>query len=176
MKTLVTIAALALLPTFAPAETVWRWTDHQGTLCYSNQREHAPATAAPVETRLIIETTQLPESELVLRDGIVSEIATAPSERTESKKRRPIYTEQRLRFGCYASNILFAGGWAHPDDIAVQGNCLPFLLGPEAWVNAARAELALREHGIDWRQVVLMYVADRQAAAEARERVTAASD
>jgi hypothetical protein len=75
------------------------------------------------------------------------------------KRVRRIYTEERRRFGCFASSILYAGGWSHPDDITVVGNCLPYMLGPEAWLNAARAELALREHGIDWRQVVPLFTA-----------------
>jgi hypothetical protein len=177
MKTLVTLAAFTLLPTLAAAETMWRWTDADGALRYSNQRELAPATAAPVETRLIVETTRIPgaetEPDLVLEDGVVTEAATAAPEPTRSGKRKPIYTEERLRFGCYAAGVLYSGGWAHSEDITVEGNCLPYLLGPQAWLNAARAELALREHGLDWRQVVLMYLSDRQAAAEARERIVA---
>jgi hypothetical protein len=171
MKPLVTLAALALLPTFAAAETMWRWTDGDGTLCYSNRRDQAPASAAPVRTRLIVETAQIPRTEaepdLVLRGGTVTASTTPSTESEPPNKRRPIYTEQRLRFGCYASNLLFSGGWAHPEDIRVQGNCLPYLLGPEAWLNAARAELALREHGLDWRQVALMYLSERHAASEA---------
>jgi len=46
----------------------------------------------------------------------------------------------------------------------VIGNCLPYLLGPEAWLNAAPAELGLRENGIDWKQVVHMYVAAKESA------------
>jgi Domain of unknown function (DUF4124) len=175
MKPLVTLAALALLPVLANAENVWRWTDADGTLCYSNQREHAPASALPVETRLIVEAAQIPETEpaLVLRGNTVTEAAMANPEAAPPSRRRPIYTEERRRFGCYASGILFSGGWAHPDDINVQGNCLPYLLGPEAWLNSARAELALREHGLDWRQVALMYLAERQGAVQARETAVA---
>jgi hypothetical protein len=172
MKTVVMLAALALLPRLVAAETMWRWTEADGTLRYSNQRELAPASAEPVQARLIVETARIPggqtEPDLVLDDGVVTEAATATPERARPGKRKPIYPEERLRFGCYAGSLLYSGGWAHPDDITVQGNCLPYLLGPEAWLNAARAELALREHGIDWRQVALMYLSEREMAADAR--------
>jgi hypothetical protein len=90
------------------------------------------------------------------------------------KRLRRIYSERRLRFGCYAGSVLYSGGWAHPDDIGVVGNCLPYLLGPEAWLNAARAELALRQNGLDWRQLVPMYLAQRESAPT--PRATAVSD
>ena len=70
--------------------------------------------------------------------------------------------------------MLYAGGWAHPDDINEVGNCLPYMLGPEAWLNGARAELALREHGIDWREIVPMYFADREPVSP--RRVTTVGD
>ena len=74
-----------------------------------------------------------------------------------------IYTQRRLLFDCYAASVVYAGGWGHPDDITSVGNCLPYLLGPEAWLNGARAELALREHGLDWRELVPMYLAASSA-------------
>jgi len=33
-------------------------------------------------------------------------------------------------------------------------NCYPYRLGPEAWLNAARAELGLRQSGINPRDVM----------------------
>ena len=36
-----------------------------------------------------------------------------------------------------SKNAGWPGGWSHPDDVNVVGNCLPYRLGPEAWLNAA---------------------------------------
>ena len=171
MKTLALLLALALLPALAGAEEVWRWTDSRGTTHYTNRAKMAPAEATPVKTRLIVEAKELPRSEpdLVVRDGMVIDAREARREAPPATKApHRIYSERRRRFGCYAADILFAGGWAHPDDIGVQGNCLPYLLGPEAWLNAAHAELGLREHGIDWRQVVPMYLASPGRTASER--------
>jgi len=168
MKTLAAVLTLAALSSFARAEEVWRWTDAAGTLHYSNRAAIAPADATPVTTRLIVETDRLPGAPVIAAGEQPREYAAS--------ERRPhrIYTEERLRFGCYAGNLLYAGGWSHPDDVNVVGNCLPYRLGPEAWLNAARAELALREHGIDWRQVVPMYLEQREP--ELPRRVTAVND
>ena len=177
MKTLVTLLALTALSTVAAADEVWRWTDGNGNIRYSNQRELAPRNAVPVKTRIVVEAKQLPvrQPDLVVIDGQVVEAPAArPRMQAPEKRPRRIYTEERLRFGCYASTVLLSGGWAHPDDITAVGNCLPYLLGPEAWLNAARAELALREHGLDLRQVVQMYLKER--AATTAEHVTDASD
>jgi hypothetical protein len=105
---------------------------------------------------------------------VTDAVEQRPEARVARKGLRRIYTEKRLRFGCYASSLLYSGGWSHPDDITVTGNCLPYLLGPEAWLNAARAELALRQNGIDWKQVVHMYVAARDP--ELSRRVIAVGD
>jgi Domain of unknown function (DUF4124) len=154
---------LLLAPTLTHAEDVWRWKDAKGTICYSNRAAVAPPDADVVKTGIVIEASRLPgaEPDLVMEGGTVID-AHEQRHLIRSRVRRPhrIYTEERLRFGCYAGNILYAGGWAHPDDINAMGNCLPYLLGPEAWLNAARAELALREHGLDWRQLVPMYLAE----------------
>lgn len=177
MKTLAYLLAFALLPAAAGAEEVWRWKDSAGTIHYSNRQELAPADAKPVTTGIVVETSRIPGSEpdLVLRDGMVIDAHDARPEATVPQRRpRRIYTEERLRFGCYAADVLFAGGWSHPDDITLVGNCLPYLLGPEAWLNAARAELGLRENGLDARQVVAMYLAERRAMAA--QRLSAASE
>jgi Domain of unknown function (DUF4124) len=176
MKTLAALLVLAALPPLARAEEVWRWRDANGTLCYSNQAAIAPRDAVPVKTRLIVEAKGLPGApDLVMDDGMVIDARDVrPEARPPRKKLRRTYTEERLLFGCYASSVLFSGGWSHPDDITVIGNCLPYLLGPEAWLNAARAELALRQNGINWRQVVHMYVAQREPRLP--RRVTGVSD
>ena len=176
MKTLAAVLALAALSSFARAEEVWRWTDATGTLHYSNRTAVAPPEATPVKTRLIVETDRLPGApDTATNEGAVID---ARAHRGEQRvQRRPlhrIYTQERLRFGCYAGSVLYSGGWSHPDDIGVIGNCLPYRLGPEAWLNAARSELALREHGIDWREVVQMYLAQREP--ELPRRVTTVSD
>ena len=171
MKTLAALLAVAACATLSRAEEAWRWTDANGTIHYTNRADAAPADATRVKTRLIVETTRLPGApDLVLDGGDVLDAGARraphrvpPLPPPPRRAPRRIYTEERLGFDCYASDVLYAGGWAHPDDISVQGNCLPYLLGPEAWLNGARAELALREHGIDWRRVAEMYAAARTA-------------
>jgi len=175
MRTLAAFLVLAALPSLAGAEEIWRWKDGNGTLCYSNRTEGVPPDATPVKTRLIVEAKRLPGApDLVVDDGVVSEASERrPESRLHRRGTRRIYSEERLLFGCYTGGILFAGGWSHPDDISASGNCLPYLLGPEAWLNAARAELALRQNGIDWRPLVHMYLEERGPVLP--RRVTAAS-
>jgi hypothetical protein len=67
------------------------------------------------------------------------------------------YDEARKQFGCFQGSVLASGGFSQPDDIAAAYNCLPYRLGPRAWLNAAKAELAVRENGIDPRQMVQLY-------------------
>jgi hypothetical protein len=162
MRSLVYVLALAVLPALAGAEEAWRWTDGNGTVHYTNRVGSAPPEAKQVTTRLVIDATHLPgaEPDLVMRDGEVVDAAdAAPAESV--RKRREVYSEARRRFACFAGQTLYAGGWAHPDDISVDGGCLPYLLGTNGWLNSARAELALREHGIDWKQLVPMYLAEK---------------
>ena len=68
-----------------------------------------------------------------------------------------IYDQERLRFGCYSAGVLFFGGWAHADDLSSSIGCYRYLLGPEAWLNTARAELAVHENGISPRELYQMY-------------------
>jgi hypothetical protein len=168
MRTALALFVLIVLAPLARGEDVWRWKDANGTLHYSNRADVTPPEAAPVTTRLTVETDRLP--------GAPIDVADRPARRYYRHSARPhrIYTPERLRFDCYAANVLYSGGWAHPDDINEVGNCLPYMLGPEAWLNGARAELALREHGIDWREIVPMYLADREP--EHAHRVTAVDD
>ena len=173
MKTVVALLVLAVLAPAARSEEIWRWKDAAGTLHYSNRADAVAADAVPVKTRLTIEATRLPGAPEEVADAAVAD-PRAPHLGPRPARKRPhrIYTEERLRFGCFAGSVLYAGGWSHPDDINAQGNCLPYLLGPDAWLNAARAELALREHGLDWRQLVPMYTAvEREFATP--HRVTA---
>jgi len=171
MKKLVPVLALVVLPALVSAEEMWRWKDANGTRCYSNIRAEAPATAEAVDTHIVIEAKQLPGagSDLVVSGGKVTDAANAPAPPPmespvplpplPKRGTKPIYGPQRLAFGCFAGQLLFAGGWSHPDDIPAAWNCLPYTLGPEAWLNSARAELGIREHGIDTRSVVNMFYA-----------------
>ena len=170
MKMLAALLMLAAMAGLARSEEVWRWTNAEGTICYSNRLDAAPPEATPVTTRLVIEADRLPGApDLAADRGMVIDPVERRRKGSVRRNRvRPIYGEERLRFGCYASSVLFSGGWSHPDDIAVIGNCLPYLLGPEAWLNAARAELGLREHGLDWRQLVPMYLAEGAEAPRGR--------
>ena len=167
MRTALALFVLVALAPLARGEDVYRWKDANGTLHYSNRADVAPPDAEPVATRLTVETDRLP--------GAPIDVADRPARlRRRSARPHRIYSEERLRFGCYAANVLYSGGWAHPDDINEVGNCLPYMLGPEAWLNGARAELALREHGIDWREIVPMYFADREPVSP--RRVTTVGD
>src|SRR5262245_46839604 len=123
---------LALAPVVAHAEDVWRWKDATGTVHYSNRATVAPPDATVVTTGIVIEASRLPgaEPDLVVQDGMVIDArAERPTARMRAKQPHRIYTEERLRFGCYSSSVLYSGGWAHPDDINMTGNCLPYLLG-----------------------------------------------
>jgi hypothetical protein len=173
MKKLVYVLVLAFVPVLAQAEEAWRWTDGDGVVHYTNRQDVAPGGAERVTTRLIVNATRLPnaETDLVMSDGEVFDTDAVAVAAPEAKRPRQIYTEERRRFGCFAAETLYAGGWAHPDDISVDGGCLPYLLGVEGWLNSARAELALREYGIDWKQVVPMYVARKKWDAAIEKRI-----
>ena len=166
MKMLAALLVLTAFGSVAHTEDIWRWKDANGTLHYSNRPEVVPSDATRVTTPLTIETRALPGAPgLAVHGGTVVDV---PEERRPPSvvphtRLRPTYSEERRRFGCYAAGMLFAGNWSHPDDINVIGNCLPYMLGPEAWLNAARAELALRENGIDYKQVVPMYLGQRES-------------
>jgi len=70
--------------------------------------------------------------------------APAPSGRQWLPDAPRIYDDARLRFGLYSAGALYFGGFSHPDDISPNLNVYAFTLGPEAWLNAARAELGMR--------------------------------
>lgn len=154
MKRFVLALTLAVAPALAGAEEMWRWTDTNGVVHYSNVESLKPADADTVTTRIIREVKELPNGALQMADGEVVEqetMAMAPEART---RRMPkIYDEERLRRGCFAAGVLFFGGWSHANDISPVMNCLPYMFGPEAWLNAAKAELALRQNGISEREL-----------------------
>lgn len=74
-----------------------------------------------------------------------------------------VYDEARLKFGCYTAGVLWAGGFSHAGDISGVPNCYPYRLGPRAWLNAAQAELAMRENGISPRDMMQLYMEERGA-------------
>jgi len=169
MKQLLIALILALAPALVHAENVYRWEDEDGVLHYSNVGDIVPADATVVTTPITLEVTRLP--------GAAEEpsraTATARVTRPEFQGYAPpsyvfrplpdaprVYDERRLLFGCFSGGVLYYGGFAHADDISPTMNCLPYRLGPEAWLNAARAELAMRQSGINPRDVLRLYTED----------------
>lgn len=160
------LSALAVTATVRADDTVWRWTDSAGTVHYSNIATRVPAEAEAVRTRIIREVDRLPHQAHAVVGGDVVDGGDAVAEgsppvpRPVRKRLGPIYDTDRRRFGCYATGVLSAGGWAHPDDISGAGNCDPFFYGVGSWLNSAKAELALRANGIDVRDLYARYRRD----------------
>jgi hypothetical protein len=181
MRTALCALFLLLLVPHARAEDVWRWRDGAGRVHYSNDRATIPSHAERVKTAITLEVDRLPgapDAPLVMADG---EVFDAPMATPEPRRRPPaarhggrrvppgpppIYDAARLRFDCYAAGVLYSGGFAHPDDIATTDNCLRYRLGPEAWLNGARAELAMRANGVSPRAMVELYRADLRTPRE----------
>lgn len=170
MRNLTLALPLLALPLFAHAEDVWRWQDAHGTVHYTNVPGTAPENAEQVKTRITIEADALPGGaapRLAMADGDVAEAAPAPAPARRPKAGKTtsrwlpgppkIYDTPRLRFGCAAGSVLYNGGFSHADDIAAAYDCTPYRLGPTAWLNAAKAELALRENGISTRDFMEYY-------------------
>jgi hypothetical protein len=166
--------ALALAPTLVHAEDVYRWQDERGVLHYSNVGDAAPADATLVKTPITLEVAKLPGGEAPVRE---QRPAARLIPRPEFRGYAPpnyvfralpdaprIYDERRLRFGCFSAGVLYYGGFAHADDISPTLNCLPYRLGPEAWLNAARAELAMRQSGVNPRDMWRIYTEDPRDA------------
>ncbi|HWP66095.1 MAG TPA: DUF4124 domain-containing protein [Candidatus Limnocylindria bacterium] len=166
MKHVVLALAAALVPVCAQAGDLYRWTDAGGVVHYTNVAQNAPAEAVQVDTPITLEVERLPagdEPVLEMAGGQVSERCTrahgAPA--VEGQYWYPdaprIYDEERLRFGLFSSGALYFGGFSHANDISPNLNIYAFTLGPEAWLNAAKAELAMREHGINPRDMMRLY-------------------
>lgn len=153
MKRFLLAMSLLVVPALAGADDLWKWTDASGVVHYSNVQSLVPADADAVKTRIIREVSSIPsQNELRMAEGEVVEPAVdVPA----APRKRPtkIYDEERLRRGCFTAGVLYFGGWAHADDISPVMNCLPYMFGPEAWLNAAKAELALRQNGISERDL-----------------------
>lgn len=160
MKFVLAAAVFAVAAPFAHADTAWKWTDARGTIHYANVLDEAPPTAVRVTTEISHAPTATPlvAEEHVDADHRGIPLGEAPSEaRPVGKKLHKIYDEERLRFGCYSAGVLYYGGWSHPDDISPSIGCSRYLFGPEAWLNAARAELAVRENGISPKELYHAY-------------------
>ena len=171
MKTLMPALLVVLAAALVHAEDVWRWKDERGAVHYSNVARNVPRGATVVDTRITLEVARLPgapkDPDLTISGGQVSDAGEqpAPGALTPQAPRwfKPlpdaprIYDDERLRFGCFSAGILYFGGFAHPDDISPELNCYPYRLGPEAWLNAARAELAMRQNGIRPRDILQLY-------------------
>jgi hypothetical protein len=91
------------------------------------------------------------------RRPMAQPVAAAPQAFVPLPDAPQIYNEQRRRFACFAAGVLYFGGFAHADDISPVQNCYPYRLGPRAWLNSAKAELAMRENGISPRDMMQIY-------------------
>jgi hypothetical protein len=168
MRKVLLALSVALLPALVHADEVYRWKDERGVVHYSNIAGNAPADAAVVETPITLEVDRLPGATdapvLELSGGQVSDAyavaapAPAPSGRQWLPDAPRIYDDARLRFGLYSAGALYFGGFSHPDDISPNLNIYAFTLGPEAWLNAARAELGMRQNGINPRDMMKLYM------------------
>ena len=165
MRKLALALSLVALPGLALAgDQMWRWKDHGGTTHYSNIEAKAPAKAELVDTRVTLEVDRIPK----IVEGRVEDSRNAPAPRfshaSSPRGFHPlpdaprVYDENRLKFGCYTAGVLWAGGFSHSEDISGVQNCYAYRLGPRAWLNAARAELAMRENGINPRDMMKLYM------------------
>jgi hypothetical protein len=167
MKKILFALMVASTPIVAHADELYRWTDERGVLHYSNVAAVAPAGATVVTTPITLEVAQLPGGTVdqprhtqpyrpIPRDEFRGYAAPNYVFRPLPDAPR-VYDERRLMFGCFTAGVLYSGGFSHADDISSTLNCLPYRLGPEAWLNAARAELAMRQNGINPRDMMRLY-------------------
>ena len=166
MKQVLLALTVALLPVCAAhADELYKWKDERGVVHYTNVEQNAPSDAAVVDTPITLEVDRLPSDTPVLEvaGGQVSghcpaARAAAPATGQYWYPDAPrIYDDARLRFGLYSAGALYYGGFSHPDDISPNMNIYAYTLGPEAWLNAARAELGMRENGINPRDMMRLY-------------------
>jgi hypothetical protein len=168
MRKVLLALSVALVPAFVHADEVYRWKDERGVVHYSNIARNAPSDAAVVETPITLEVERLPgateQPVLELSGGQVAEQYVAATAAPVSSGREwypdapRIYDDARLHFGLYSAGALYFGGFSHPDDISPNLNVYAFTLGPEAWLNAARAELGMRQNGINPRDMMKLYM------------------
>ena len=165
MRKVLLALSVALLPAFVHADEMFRWKDDHGVVHYSNIARTAPVGAVVVETPITLEVERLPgatgEPVLQLSGSHVTEGSAAPppgAGRQWFPEAPRIYDDARLRFGLYSAGALYFGGFSHADDISPNLNVYAFTLGPEAWLNAARAELGMRQNGINPRDMLKLYM------------------
>jgi hypothetical protein len=170
MKQVLLALTVAVLPVCAHADELYKWKDERGVVHYTNVEQNAPADAAMVDTPITLVVDQLPAAEPVL-DVTGGQVgghcpaarAAAPVTGQYWYPDAPkIYDDARLRFGLYSAGALYFGGFSHPDDISPNLNVYAFTLGPEAWLNAARAELGMRANGINPRDMMRLYMNQNQ--------------
>jgi hypothetical protein len=168
MKHVLFALGLALLPVCAHADELYKWKDERGVVHYTNVEQNAPTNAAVVDTPITLEVDQLPVGDTVLEVAGDQVSRHCPAARTAAAAPNGqywypdaprIYDDARLKFGLYSAGALYYGGFSHPDDISPNLNVYAFTLGPEAWLNAAQAELGMREHGINPRDMMRLYTA-----------------
>ena len=166
MRQLLLALILALAPALVHADDVYRWEDENGVLHYSNIADVVPAKATVVTTPITLEVARMPgAAEPPARTAPAARVRrpefegyAQPGYRFRPLPDAPrVYDERRLMFGCFTAGALYYGGFAHAEDISPVLNCLPYRLGPEAWLNAARAELAMRQSGINPRDMLRLY-------------------
>jgi hypothetical protein len=168
MNRVLLVLAVALVPALAHADELYRWKDERGVVHYTNIARSAPAEATVVETPITLEVDRMPGASdgaaLAVSGGEVSDgfLTATPVAESSGQRWLPdaprIYDDARLRFGLFSAGALYFGGFSHPDDISPNLNVYAFTLGPEAWLNAARAELAMRQNGINPRDMMRLYM------------------
>jgi hypothetical protein len=168
MRKVLLALVVALAPAMVHADALYRWEDSGGVVHYSNVAGLAPASATVVETPITLEVDRMPNAEAedaafelsgghVITDDELKGYAPPGYHFRPLPDAPRIYDEERLRFGCFTAGVLYYGGFSHADDISGVMNCFPYRLGPEAWLNTARAELAMRQNGINPRDMVQLY-------------------
>ena len=178
MKQVLLALTVVLVPVCAHADELYKWKDERGVVHYTNVEQNAPADAALVDTPITLEVAQLPGATaepVSASDGIATDsftqlgdnvyrgyAAAAPGQRQWYPDAPRIYDDARLRFGLYSAGALYFGGFSHPDDISPNLNIYAFTLGPGAWLNAARAELGMRENGINPGDMMRLYTAQQR--------------
>ena len=165
MKHVLVALTLVVLPVCAHADDLYKWKDERGVVHYTNVEQNAPADAVLVDTPITLEVDALPAADTVLevagdqvgRSCPAASAAAAPNGPYWYPDAPRIYDDARLKFGLYSAGALYYGGFSHPDDISPNLNIYAFTLGPQAWLNAARAELGMRENGINPRDMMRLY-------------------
>src|SRR5262245_3146659 len=124
MKQLALALTLLAVPVVGlAADDVWRWSDAQGDVHYSNIQGAVPEGASKVTTKITIVTDRLPgapeQPGLVVANGKVVDAPVRTASRAAGVKKSAskwlpdapqIYDDERREFGCFAGGTLFFGG------------------------------------------------------------------